>query len=68
MLGNARNDCSATVSQYKAQIDMLNKEINALRIELTESTEINNQTKTCLVEYSAIKTVYVRVSESLEKA
>lgn len=67
-LGNARNDCTASVNQYTAQIDTLNKEINELRIELTECAEINNQTKTRLAEYSAIKTLYERVSESLEKA
>lgn len=68
MLGNARNDCTANVNQYTAQIDTLNKEINELRIELTECAEINDQTKTRLAEYSAIKTLYERVSESLEKA
>lgn len=68
MLGNARNDCTASVNQYTAQIDTLNKEINELRIELTECAEINDQTKTRLAEYSAIKTLYERVSESLEKA
>lgn len=67
-LTTARNDCLTNVSQYTAQIDALNKELNALRIKLSESTELNDRTKTCLVEYEMIKTLYERVSESLEKA
>lgn len=68
MLATAKNECSITVSYYTTQIDDLNKEINALRTKMLESTQCNDQTQTCLAEFNMIKSLYDRVSESLRTA
>lgn len=68
LLGTATNECSATVGRYTARIDSLNRQIDALSVELRESKQNNDRTETCLAEFSVIKSLYDRVSESLQTA
>lgn len=67
LAGESNNHATMT-TQYHAHIDELNEKVNDLSLKLGEAVKANETAKVRFDEYSAVKSLYERVSASLETA